>query len=294
MEHLSFPNESADYRSARNALLDAEIALRRQSERVAAMRRALPPGGAVQEDYVFERIGAHHRAERVRMSELFAGKPSLILYSYMFGPERDEPCMGCTHLLDCLDGAARHVPQVAPFYVVAGSPPARLEAWARDRRWPHLQFLSAAGNDYTRDYFGNTAGVSEAMRVERGYEDGKDWDEPMINVFRKDGAIIRHFWGGEMLYAREDPGQNHRSLDGLDPVWGLLDLLPEGRGDFFPEQDYRRAARAAIRRGCGPRKPSPRPGRRRRPNDRRRMRHGARPARRPQPKRRRQDRETGN
>jgi predicted dithiol-disulfide oxidoreductase (DUF899 family) len=63
MEHLSFPNESAEYRTARNALLDAEIALRRQLEAVAAQRRSLPPGGEVPEDYVFERIGNDERPE---------------------------------------------------------------------------------------------------------------------------------------------------------------------------------------------------------------------------------------
>jgi predicted dithiol-disulfide oxidoreductase (DUF899 family) len=115
-------------------------------------------------------------------------------------------------LLDCLDGAARHVPQVTAFYIVARSSLSRLEAWAVTRRRPHLRFLSAAGNSFTTDYFDNTAGVSEGMCKERGYEAGKNWDEPMINVFRKDGDVVRHFWGGEMLYAQEDPGQNHRSL----------------------------------------------------------------------------------
>ncbi|MFK4874491.1 DUF899 family protein [Novosphingobium sp. ZW T3_23] len=239
MEHLSYPNESAEYRRARNALLDAEMALRRQVEAVAALRRALPPGGAISEDYLFTRLDLYQREERVRLSELFEGKPSLILYSYMFGPERDEPCTGCTHLLDGLDGAARHVGQVVPFYVVARSPLSRLVAWARERRWPHLRFLSAEGNSYTNDYFGNTAGVSQPMRDERGYEAGTDWDEPMINVFRKEGGTVRHFWGGELVYAPEEPGQHHRALDALDPVWGLLDLLPEGRGSFFPRLTYR-------------------------------------------------------
>ena len=57
MQHLHYPNESAEYRAARNALLNDEIALRAQIEAVAAKRRALPPGGNVPEDYVFERIG---------------------------------------------------------------------------------------------------------------------------------------------------------------------------------------------------------------------------------------------
>ena len=118
MEHLSFPNESTEYRTARNALLDAEIALRRQLEAVAAQRRALPPGGEVREDYVFERIGIHQRPEQVRLSELFGDYPSILLYSFMYGPERDEPCTGCTHILDGLDGSVFHADQRFPAYIV--------------------------------------------------------------------------------------------------------------------------------------------------------------------------------
>src|SRR5580704_7096279 len=148
MPHLSFPNESAEYRTARNALLDAEIALRRQIEAVAAQRRALPAGGEVAEDYVFERIGADERPEKVRLSELFGGHPSILLYSFMYGPERDQPCTGCTHTLDGWDGSVFHADQRFPTYVVAKSPIARLQALARKRGWRHLKLLSTAGNNY--------------------------------------------------------------------------------------------------------------------------------------------------
>lgn len=235
---MAYPNESPAYREARNALLDAEIALRRQTEAVAAMRRALPAGGEVPQDYVFERIGAHSRPEPVKLSELFGEHPTLLLYSYMFGPERDVPCPGCTHLIDGFDGAARHVPQRAAFYVVSRSPIARLTAWAHERGWDHVTLLSTAGNDYPAHYYGNTAALTPAMRAERGYKPGEDWDEPMLNVFRKDGAEIRHFWGSELVFAPDDPGQNHRALDIVDPLWGLLDTTPEGRGDFFPKVNY--------------------------------------------------------
>src|SRR4030081_3038345 len=106
MEHLRYPNESTEYRAARNALLNDEIALRAQIETVAAKRRALPPGGKVSEDYVFERIGKNVTPEKVKMSELFGPHDTLVLYSFMYGPERELPCPGCTHLLDGLDGAA--------------------------------------------------------------------------------------------------------------------------------------------------------------------------------------------
>ena len=236
---MAFPNESEDYREARNALLDAEIALRRQTETVADMRRALPPGGEVPEDFVFERIGENFRPEQVKLSDLFGDFPSILIYSYMFGPERDSPCSGCTHLLDCIEGAARHVAQRAPLYVVARSPISRLTAWAHDRGWDHLELLSTAGNSYNGHYYGNTASLTSKMRALRGYKPGENWDEPMLNVFRKDGDTIRHFWGSELVFAPVEPGQDQRGLDFMDPVWTLLDTTPEGRGaEFFPKVDY--------------------------------------------------------
>src|SRR3546814_11285808 len=80
----------------------------------------------------------------------------------MFGPERDMPCPGCTHMLDAIDGSALHVGQRAPLYVVAKSPIARLEAWATERRWPHLPFLSDVEGPYSADYFGDTRRLSAA------------------------------------------------------------------------------------------------------------------------------------
>lgn len=238
MEHLSFPNESSAYRAARAALLDDEIALRRQIEAVAAKRRALPPGGTVPEDYAFERIGAFQRPEPVTLSDLFGDKPSIILYSFMFGSERDNPCPGCTHLLDAIDGSARHVGQRAPLYVVAKSPIARLEAWAKARRWPHLVFLSDVDGRYSADYYGDTSRLTNAKRAERGMKPGEDWDETIFNIFHKDGEAIRHVWASELAFAPEDPGQHHRAGDLVDPLWGLLDMTPEGRGTFFPSLNY--------------------------------------------------------
>lgn len=99
LEHLHFPSESAAYRAARNKLLGEEIALRRQIERVAAQRRTLPPGGMIAEDYAFDGDGGP-----VKLSALFAaGKDTLAIYSFMYGPERKLPCVGCTHFLDGLE-----------------------------------------------------------------------------------------------------------------------------------------------------------------------------------------------
>src|SRR3954465_14080697 len=86
-----YPNESADYRRAREALLAEEIELRRHIERVAEQRRRLPPGGAVEKNYAFEgEKGA------VSFADLFGGRDTLVVYSYMFGPQRERPCPMCT------------------------------------------------------------------------------------------------------------------------------------------------------------------------------------------------------
>jgi len=239
MEHLKFPGESADYRTARNAVLDEEMALRRQIERVAAQRRALPPGGVVAEDYVFEGLGTDGHPTSMKLSELFSpDKHSIVLYSFMYGPERERPCPGCTHALDSLDGVARHAPQRTNLYIVAKSPLARLLGFARERGWNHLTFLSTAGNSYDRDYFGDSIALSPAMRRQQDFKDGEEWDMPMLNVFRREGGVVRHFWGSELLYVPPEPGQEYRHNDLIDPLWALLDTTPDGRGTFEPKLAY--------------------------------------------------------
>jgi len=239
LHHIHFPNESADYRGARNALLAEEMELRRQVERVAAHRRALPAGGEIPEDYAFETIGADGRPARVRLSELFEpGKDTLAIYSFMFGPERERPCPGCTHFLDSLDGAVQHISQRVNLVVVAKSPAPRILAFAEERGWRRLRLLSTAGNTYDRDYFGDSAALPDSVRRQQAFKDGEEWDMPMLNVFRRAGGATRHFWGSEVLYVPPEPSQQYRHNDSLDPVWNLFDVTPEGRGDFEPRLSY--------------------------------------------------------
>jgi len=98
----------------------------------------------------------------VRESAVFGRHHTLILYSFMYGPEREAPCPMCTHLLDSVNGGARHVGQRASLYIVAKSPIARLVGWARERGWDDLDFLSTAGNSYDADYFGDTSKLPAA------------------------------------------------------------------------------------------------------------------------------------
>ncbi len=219
---LRFPNESAEYRAARDKLLEAEMALRRQTEAVATQRRALPPGGRVPEDYVFEE---GDDAQQVRLSELFGDKSVLLLYSFMYGPAMARPCPACTSILDGLDGEAPHIGQRAAIAAVARSPIARFHNVARERGWRRLRLLSSANNSYHRDYHGEDA-------------QGAQW--PILNVFtREPDGVIRHSYATELLFGPFEPGQHGRHVDAIWPMWGALDFSPEGRGaDTHPKLSY--------------------------------------------------------
>lgn len=220
-----FPNETRGYRRARERLLKAEIALRKQVETVAALRRKLSVGGVVPQDYVFEGVDPLTGIRSVRLSELFApGRDTLILYSFMYGPAMMQACPSCTSIIDSLDGAAMHVSQRVNLAVVAKSPLQRILAFARERGWRHVQLLSSAGNSYNHDYHAEDA-------------DGKQW--PILNVFVKRNGKIRHFWASELMFAKAEKGQHPRHVDMIWPLWNLLDLTPEGRGrDWNPRLSY--------------------------------------------------------
>jgi predicted dithiol-disulfide oxidoreductase (DUF899 family) len=211
------PNESADYRRARQALLAEEIELRRHIERVAEMRRALPPGGEVTKKYEFEGEGG-----KIAFADLFGDKPTLVIYSYMLGPQREKPCPMCTSFMATWEAKLPDVEQRVAFVFVARSPIERLVAAKQARGWTRHKIYSDASGDYTRDY------VSK-----------EDADAPGYSVFTRRDGTIRHFWSGEMGPATADPGQDPRGAPDLDPLWAILDTTPEGRGkDWYPSLRY--------------------------------------------------------
>lgn len=226
---VRFPGEGTEYRTARDGLLRAESELRRSIEQVAALRRGLPVGGAIPEDYVFEEgernLDEHEATRRVKLSELFdSGKTSLVVYSFMYGPAMETPCPMCTAMLDSLNGTAPHATQRVSLAVVAKSPIERIRAFARDRGWRNLRLLSSAANAYNRDYHGETA-------------DGAQM--PMLNVFVKRDGRVLHAYATELLFAKDEAGQNARHIDAIWPLWNLFDFTPEGRGEtWYPRLRY--------------------------------------------------------
>ena len=216
---MRFPNESAEYREARDALLAEEIELRRHIERVAEQRRALPPGGEVTKDYRFEGVNGP-----VTLKDLFGDKQTLVTYSYMFGPQRERPCPMCTSLLSSWDGEVPDIQQNVALAVIARSPLERLLAFKKERGWHHLPLYSDVAGEYSRDYFAVT-------------DDGDDI--PAFNVFTRRDGTIRHFWSGEMGSETADPGQDPRGAPDLMPLWTIIDSTPEGRAPtWYPKLNY--------------------------------------------------------
>ncbi len=229
LHSIRFPNETPAYRDARNELLEAEVALRKNIEDVAVLRRKLPLGGQPPEDYVFDEgaadINDSQTTRTTRLSELFdPGKDTLAIYSYMFGPNMKSACTSCTSILDGLNGTAPHARNRINFVVVAKSPLARIRELARGRGWNNLRLLSSANNNYNRDYHG---------------ENEKGGQLPSLNVFARRDGKIHHFYHTELLFAPPIPRIHCRHVDLLWPLWNLFDYTPEGRGtDWYPKLSY--------------------------------------------------------
>ena len=213
-----FPNESTEYRAARNALLAEEIELRRHIERVAAQRRALPAGGEIPKAYEFV-----SESGPATLSDLFGDKETLMVYSMMFGPQRKAPCPSCTSFLTSWNGTATNLRERVALAVTARSRIERLVEYRRQRGFDKLPFVSDVSGEYTRTYV-----------------NADDADVPGFSVFTRRDGTIRHFYSGEMSGAMADPGQDPRGAPDLDPLWLMLDITPEGRGtDWYPKLSYR-------------------------------------------------------
>ncbi len=212
---ITQPNESSEYRVAREALLQQEITLRAKVEEVAAMRRNLPKGGALRENYQFHDLDG----ASVALSDLFQpDSDTLAIYSFMFNPTAENACPACTSVMDGLNGQADQIAQKISFAVVSSKDNASLATLCADRGWDKLRMFSAVGTSYQRDYRGETADGAQL---------------PTLNVFERSGDTITHFWSSEIFFAGLDGHPRH--VDQIWPLWNMLDYTRGGRGEFFPD-----------------------------------------------------------
>ncbi len=226
MSRFVFAGESEDYRQSREELLAAEIALKDQVERVAALRRALPLGMRVP-NYIFREgpldLTSNDPADLrdVRLADLFTdGHDTLIIDHLMFAAGDDEPCVMCSMWADGYNVVTPHIMQQASFALVAKAEINKLRSWARQRGWDRIRLLSSHDNTFNRDF---------------GMEGADGSQHPGLSVFTRtpDGAVYHRYTIGA-----EFDEHNNRGIDPYSPVWNLFDLLPQGRGDWYPSHGY--------------------------------------------------------
>ena len=219
-------NESAEYLAKREELRLAEIELMRQRERVAELRRHLPPGPAV-EDYKFiegpvDLDSGDTPARTVRLIELFSAEARpLVIYHLMYGKRQTKPCPMCTAWIDGINGVARHIAQNVDFAIVAAADPAALRKHARARGWNRLRLLSAGENTFKYDL---------------GSEDREGNQDSTISVFtRTSRGDVHHLYSAHPWMSKEI---KERGIDLMSPIWHVLDLTPQGRGDWYAKLEY--------------------------------------------------------
>ena len=217
--------EGVEYRRARTDLQAKEIELRRQIQRVAEHRRALPPG-PVAKDYRF----LDEQGNEIGLVDLFGRHDTLFAYFWMYGPQRERPCPMCTSFVGSLDIPTPDIEQRLAIAIVGRSPVARQLAFARERGWRNLKFYQAVGEDYGRDVHAVTdEGEGAAPTVWRR--------KPAPS---KDGGDeVRLFWAAEGGAETADPGFDPHLAPDPTPLWTILDWTPEGRGtDWYPKLNY--------------------------------------------------------
>ena len=219
-------NESDEYIRKREELRLAEIESMKLRERVAELRRQLPQGPII-EDYAFlegpaELNAADTPVRMVRLSELFSAPARpLVIYHFMYGKKLTNPCPMCTLWIDGYNGVAHQLARNLDFAIVAAADLPALRAHARRRGWNNLRLLSAGENTFKYDL---------------GSEDRDGNQDSTISVFTRDAAgTLRHFYSAHPWMATDT---RERGIDLLTPVYNMLDLTPQGRGDWYASLDY--------------------------------------------------------
>lgn len=224
-KRLPWPGESNAYGASRQRLLAEEIELQRHIDRVARQRRALPEGPVIGKDYRFSDMNGND----VGLADLFDRHTTLVTYFWMYGPDRARPCPMCTNLLGPLDANASDLTQRVALAVLGRSTVERQVAFANERGWRNLKFYQTLGDEYALDFGG--------LDLDKG------WEYPVMAVFRKGGSPdnpeVRLFWRGEMSGEMADDGKDPRGGPDIAPLWTVLDLTPEGRGEtWYPKLAY--------------------------------------------------------
>ncbi len=200
---------AAEWQVARDELLAKEKEATKARDALAAERRRLPMV-QIEKDYVFE--GTDGEAG---LLELFEGRRQLILYHFMFGPNQDVGCDGCSMVVDNLGHPAHLHARDTSFALVSRTPPAKIERYKKRMGWT-VPWYSSFGSDFNVDF-----GVSPETPQPDKYQDGESFG---LSVFFRDGDnVYRTYF------------TNARGVETLGTTWTLLDLTPLGRQETWED-----------------------------------------------------------
>jgi predicted dithiol-disulfide oxidoreductase (DUF899 family) len=198
--------------------LAKEKELTHLSDDLARERRKLPQV-RVEKEYTF--IGP---SGNVTLPELFAGRSQLATYHFMFGPDWEEGCPGCSYVMDHLNGAIEHLAaRDVTLVAISRGPLDKLLAFRQRMGW-HFPWFSSAGTDFNHDFrvsFTPDEVKSGAKLYNFGTTAPHGEENPGLSFFAKDPS-------GAVFHTYSTYG---RGLDALLGTYVVLDRAPKGRDE---------------------------------------------------------------
>jgi predicted dithiol-disulfide oxidoreductase (DUF899 family) len=198
-----------EWQVARESLLVKEEEATRARDALAAERRRLPMV-RVDKAYVFE--GPHGKAS---LLDLFEGRRQLILYHFMFGPNQEAGCDGCSMVVDNIGHVAHLHARDTSLALISRAPLAKIVPYKERMGWA-LPWYSSFGSDFNVDF-----GVSPATPRPTEYQDGESFG---LSVFLRDGDdVYRTYF------------TSARGVEALGSSWTFLDVTPLGRQEEWED-----------------------------------------------------------
>ncbi len=210
-----------DWRKARIALLEREKAATRLKDKIASDRRHLPMV-KVDSYYEFESSSG-----KVSLRDLFGDSRQLIVYHFMFDPEWESGCPGCTSYIDALSTVdLEELPKRdTSFVIVSRAPLAQLVEYRNARKW-EFEWVSSFGSSFNYDF--DVTQDASVKPVEYNYRISDDQTQAgeaaSTSVFFRIDDEIYHTY---QTFARGN--------EGTSDSYGLLDLTPYGRQEDWED-----------------------------------------------------------
>jgi predicted dithiol-disulfide oxidoreductase (DUF899 family) len=209
----------------RKALLGREKELTRLYDQICAERRALP-WVKIGKNYMFDGPDG-----RVTLGDLFDGRNQLMVYHFMFGPDWDEGCPGCSFFADHVDGARQHFENADLSFAAVSRAPWEKIAPFKERMGWNFPWVSSFGSDFNYDF--HVSFTPEQIANKDVVYNFERSDETMDEL--PGGSVFFKNTAGEILHTYSSYGRGGESLIG---AFQFLDLVPKGRNETTSIMDW--------------------------------------------------------